>query len=143
MTKLTPHFSLEELCTTDDKDLKELNLEEGKKVKDKLIKLAEFAESVRAILGCPLTVTSAFRCEKLNTKIKGSAMSQHLFAEAIDIIPMKMSAFEAFAKILISGIAYGQMILEKRGKGHLIHISMGFKRQKMYSPAAGKYENIL
>ena len=141
--KLSPHFSLEELTRTDEGDLKELNLEEGRAIKDKLIKLAEFAESVRAVLGCPLTVTSAFRCEKLNNKLGGSPTSQHRFAEAIDIIPMKMSAFEAYTRILISGIAYGQMILEKRGKGHLIHISMGFKRQKMYSPAGGKYENIL
>ena len=141
--KLTPHFTLEELTRTDYKELKELNYQEGLKIKDKLVKLAEFAESVRAVLDCPLTVTSAFRCEKLNTKIGGSAMSQHLFAEAIDIIPMKMSAFEAFSKIMISSIAYGQMILEKRGNGYLIHISMGFKRQKMYSPKGGKYENIL
>ena len=141
--KLTPHFTLEELTRTDEKDLKQLNLEEGLKVKDKLVKLAEFAESVRTVLGCPLTVTSGFRCEKLNKRIGGSAMSQHLFGEAIDIIPMKMSAFEAFTKIIISGISYGQIILEKRGYGHLIHISMGFKRQKMYSPAGAKYENIL
>ena len=141
--KLSPHFKFSELVTTDDKDFKELNAEEGYKIKDKLLKLAEFAESVRAVLGCPLTVTSGFRCEKLNNKLGGSPTSQHRFAEAIDIIPMKMSAFEAFTKIAISGIAYGQMILEKRGQGHLIHISMGFKRQKMYSPKGGKYENIL
>lgn len=141
--KLSPHFKFSELVTTDDKELKQLNYDEGYKIKDKLVKLAEFAESVQAVLGCPLIVTSAFRCLKLNTKIGGSAMSQHLFAEAIDIIPKEMSAFEAFSKIMISGIAYGQMILEKRGNGHLIHISMGFKRQKMYSPKGGKYENIL
>ncbi len=141
--KLTPHFTLEELTRTDEKDLKQLNLEEGLKVKDKLVKLAEFAESVRGVLGCPLTVTSGFRCEQLNAKIGGAIMSQHRFAEAIDIIPMKMSAFEAFTKIIISGIAYGQLILEKRGNGHLIHISMGFKRQKLYSPKAGKNEPII
>lgn len=142
--KLSPHFKFSELVTTDDKELKALNADEGYKVKDKLVKLAEFAESVRAVLGCPLIVTSGFRCEKLNKRIGGSAMSQHLFGEAIDIIPMKMSAsFEAFTKIIISGISYGQIILEKRGNGHLIHISMGFKRQKLYSPKAGKYEPII
>lgn len=141
--KLTPHFTLEELTRTDEKDLKQLNLEEGLKIKDKLIKLAEFAESVRGVLGCPLTVTSGFRCLKLNNRIGGSAMSQHLFGEAIDIIPMKMSAFEAFSKIIISGIAYGQIILEKRKISHLIHISMGYKRQKLYSTSANKYESIL
>lgn len=142
--KLSTHFKFSELVTTDDKELKELNAEEGYKIKDKLVKLAEFAESVRAVLGCPLIVTSGFRCLKLNNKIGGSAMSQHLFAEAIDIIPKDMSAFEAFSRIMISGIAYGQMILERRGVSHIIHISMGFKRQKLYqAKAGGKYENIL
>ncbi len=141
--KLTPHFSLEELTHTDEKELKQLNLEEGLKVKDKLVKLAEFAESVRSVLGCPLIVTSGFRCEQLNAKIGGAIMSQHRFAEAIDIIPMKMSAFEAFTRIIISGIAYNQLILERRGNGYLLHIGMGYKRQKLYSPQAGKYENIL
>ncbi len=141
--KLSAHFSFEELTRTDEEELQEKNREEARTYKEQLKKLAEFAESVRSVLGCPLTVTSAFRCEKLNKRIGGSAMSQHLFAEAIDIIPMKMSAFEAFTKIIISGISYAQIILEKRGYGHLIHISIGFKRQKMYSPAGAKYENIL
>lgn len=141
--KLSPHFKFSELVTTDDKELKQLNYDEGYKIKDKLVKLADFAESVRNVLGCPLIVTSAFRCLKLNTKIGGSAMSQHLFAEAIDIIPKEMSAFEAYTRILISGIAYGQLILEKRGDDHLLHISTGFKRQKMFSTQQGKYDNVL
>lgn len=141
--KLTSHFTIEELTRTDEKDLQETNYKEGLKIKDKLVKLAEFAESVRAVLDCPLIITSGFRCEKLNAKIGGSAMSQHRFAEAIDFIPKDMSAFEAFTKIIISGIAYGQIILEKRGIGHIIHISKGFKRQKLYSARLGKNESIL
>lgn len=141
--KLSPHFKLSELVVTDEQDLKQLNFEEGFKIKDKLVRLAEFAESVRAVLGCPMIITSGFRCEALNAKIGGAIMSQHRFAEAIDFIPKKMSAFEAFSRIMISGITYGQLILEKRGQGHVLHIGMGFKRQKMYSPSLGKNENIL
>lgn len=141
--KLTEHFSLEELTRTDETDFKELNLQEGRAIKEKLTKLAEFAESVRGVLGCPMVITSGFRCEKLNAKLGGSPTSQHRFAEAIDFIPKTMSAFEAYTRILISGIAYGQLILEKRGNGHLLHISTGFKRQKMFSTQQGKYDNVL
>ena len=142
--KLTPHFTLEELTHTDEKDFRQINLDEGLKIKDKLVKLAEFAESVRSIIECPMTITSGFRCEQLNKKIGGSPFSQHRFAEAIDFIPLKISAFEAFAKIMISGIPYGQLILEKRGIGYILHISLGTKRQKLYqAKAGGKYENIL
>lgn len=141
--KLTPHFTDTELCTTDEKDLKEVNLVEGLKIKDKLLKLAEFGENVRAVLGCPLIVTSGFRCEQLNSRVGGSPMSQHRLCEALDIIPKDISAFEAFTRIVISGIAYGQLILERRGQGHILHISIGDKRQKLYSPKLGKYESIL
>lgn len=142
--KLTPHFTLEELTRTDEKDLKQLNIEEGLKVKDKLVKLAEFAENVRSVLGCPLIITSAFRCEKVNAEVGGSPTSQHRFSEAIDFIPKNMSAFEAFTKIMVSGIAYGQLILEKRGIGYILHISLGTKRQKLYqAKAGGRYDSIL
>lgn len=141
--KLTPHFKLSELVVTDEKDLKELNREEGLKIKDKIIKLAEFAEKVRAVLNCPMTITSGFRCEKLNNKIGGSPFSQHRLCEAIDFIPAKMSAKEAFTEIIISGIEYGQLILEKRGVGHILHISIGTKRQKLYSEKGGQYATIL
>lgn len=142
--KLTPHFTLEELTHTDEKEFKQLNYDEGLKVKDKLIELAKFAENIRSIIESPMTITSGFRCEQLNTKIGGSPFSQHRFAEAIDFIPLKMSAFEAFSKIMISGISYGQLILEKRGVGYILHISLGTKRQKLYqAKVGGKYENIL
>ena len=139
--KLTPHFTVEELTHTDIQELQELNREEAPK--DKLLKLAEFAEKVRAVLNCPMTITSGFRCEKLNNKIGGSPFSQHRLCEAIDFIPAKMSAKEAFTEIIVSGIEYGQLILEKRGVGHILHISMGTKRQKLYSEKGGQYATIL
>lgn len=142
--KFTEHFTFEELTRTDDIELKEKNTVEGLRIQTKLEKLAKFAEQVREVIGCPMIITSGFRCEELNKKVGGSAMSQHRFGEAIDFIPASISAFEAFAKIIISNIEYGQLILEKRGVGHILHISMGNKRQKLYqAKAGGKYENIL
>lgn len=139
--KLTEHFTKEELTRTDIKEFKELNISLAPK--DKLLKLAEFAEKVRSILNCPMTITSGYRCEKLNKAVGGSPTSQHFYCEAIDFIPMKMSAFEAFARIIISNIEYGQCILEHRGQGYIIHISIGSKRQKMYSAEVGKYTNVI
>lgn len=140
---LSPHFKFSEFVITDDKEFKAKNQEIAyNEYLKELTKLAEFAEKIREILCCPMIITSAFRCEKLNAKVGGSPTSQHRFAEAIDFIPKTMSAFEAFTKIIISGISYGQIILEKRGQGHLIHISLGSKRQKLYSPKGGKYDSI-
>lgn len=140
--KLTEHFSLEELTRTDETDLKELNLQEGRAIKEKLTKLAEFAESVRGVLGCPMVITSGFRCEKLNAKLGGSPTSQHRFCEAIDFIPKKLDAETAFARIILSGIDYGQLIYYTRGISHFLHISMGAKRQNLKSDEVGKYVKL-
>jgi hypothetical protein len=42
-------------------------------------------EPLREWWGKPLTISSFFRCEKLNKKIGGSPTSQHVKGEAIDI----------------------------------------------------------
>lgn len=141
--KLSEHFSFEELTHTDDDKLKEKNKQEARSYKDKLVKLAEFAESVRAIIDSPMIITSGFRCEELNKKLGGSPTSKHRFAEAIDFIPKNKSAKEAFTEIIVSNILYHEIILERRGKGHLIHIAMGERRKKLYSPEDGKYVFIL
>lgn len=141
--KLTSHFTYNELTNTDVKELLEKNREQGLQYRPQLKKLAEFAEQVREILDCPMVITSGYRCEELNTKLGGSPTSRHVFAEAIDFIPKSMDAYQAFAKIIVSNIEYGQLILEKRGLGHILHISLGSKRQKMYSPKAGVFKNVL
>lgn len=140
--KLTKHFSFSELTHTDVKELQEENTDQARNYLSKIKELAEFAEQVREIIGCPMIVTSAFRCEKLNAKLGGSPTSQHRFGEAIDFIPKDMSAFSAFTKIIISNIEYGQLILCKRGISHFIHISVGKKHQCMYSEKIGSYRDL-
>ena len=141
--KLSSNFKFSELTCTDDKDLKKINQEIAQKNYEQELKtLAEFAEKVRKIIGSPMIITSGFRCESLNKKLGGSPTSKHRFCEAIDFIPKNISAFEAFVKILISGLEFHEVILEKRGNGHLIHIAIGTKMKKLYSPKAGEYNGI-
>lgn len=141
--KLTKHFSFSELTHTDVKELQEENTDQARHYLSKVKELAEFAEKVRKIIGSPMIITSGFRCEQLNKKLGGSPTSQHRFGEAIDFIPKDISAFTAFAKIIISNIEYGQLILEKRGLGYLLHISTGSKRQKLFSERQGEYKHVL
>ena len=140
--QITKHFTLRELTTTDIEELKEKNYEEGRLKLYELCKVAVLLEAVRLLLNSPMTITSGYRCGEVNNAIKGSKTSQHLRAEAADFIPLKLSAQEAFDIIRKSDIKYGQLILEKRGNGHLIHISIGTKRQNLYSPAQGVYNAV-
>ena len=139
-TKLTDHFTLEELSYTSKKDYKKTNLSEATQKKEQMQKLAEFAEDVRSVLGCPMYITSGYRCPALNKAVGGSKTSQHLKCEAVDFITKKMSLFEAFGRIIASDLKWGQLILELRNKDYLIHISIGTKREIFYSPGVNLYE---
>lgn len=140
---LTEHFKFSEMVYTDEKDFKRKNAEIAYCEFQKEIQtLAEFAEQVRQIIGCPMIITSAFRCEALNNKLGGSKTSKHRTAQAIDFIPKTMSAYEAFFKIAISDLKYHELILEQRGNGRLIHIAIGTKMKRLYSPKQGEYRNV-
>lgn len=141
--QLTKHFSLRELTTTDIKELQDKNYEEGRLKLYELCKIATLLESVRSILNSPMAITSGYRCKEVNDRIKGSKTSQHCKAEAADFIPLNLSAKEAFDLIIKSDLKYGQLILEKRGLGFIVHISIGEKRDNMYSPAQGVYEKYM
>lgn len=139
-TKITPHFTLQEMTTTDYEEFKSSIVKIANANKEKLEKLCWHLEAIRAIIGSPLTITSAIRSKELNSAIKGSKTSQHLVVEAADFIPTKKSAILAFSEIVKSGYPFGQLILEKRGIGYLIHFGVGEKRETLYSGKAGSYE---
>ena len=140
MTRITPHFTINEMTTTGYEEFKTSIVKIANKNKEKLEKLCWHLEAIRAIIGCPLAITSAIRSEELNRAIKGSKTSQHLVVEAADFIPTKKSAILAFNEIVKSGYPFGQLILEKRGIGYLIHFGIGEKRQTLFSKQAGQYE---
>lgn len=139
--KLTDHFTLEELTTTTTKYSK-LNIDTAKKHEDSIYKLALFAEQVRAILNCPMTITSGYRCTELNTAIKGAKNSQHTKFEAIDFVTKKYTIDEIFNILKNSNLVYGQLIKEQSGTSKWVHVSMGHKKENlMYKD--GKYTTIL
>ena len=132
MTKLTPHFTFEELTTTNNADFLAFNQKSAGIIREHIYKLALFAEQVRAILNVPMTITSGFRCPELNDSIGGSPTSQHTKAEAIDFIPGKgMTIDEAFDIIRHSKLVYGQLIKERSGNKQWVHVSMGYKQQAL------------
>ena len=138
--RLTEHFTFEELTKTDIAELQAKNRRQAETLKGKLIRLAEWAETLRAVIKVPMIITSGYRCGKLNERVGGSPTSQHTKAEAIDFIPSGLWVREAFVRLKDSNAAFGQLILEKRGGGFIIHAGMGTKRQLLYSPKAGVFQ---
>ena len=74
-TLLTPHFRVREFASKDgaDKIIIDVNMVHNlQKIRDHFQK--------------PITITSGFRTESHNTKVKGAKNSFHLFGQAFDIV---------------------------------------------------------
>ncbi|MCG7411081.1 D-Ala-D-Ala carboxypeptidase family metallohydrolase [Moraxella nonliquefaciens] len=89
-------------------------------------------QPARDILGYPITITSGYRCDKLNTKVNGSKNSAHLYGYAIDFVCPAFGNTRAVVKHLADefkkrGIKFDQCILEyPQSPNSWVHL--GYKR---------------
>jgi hypothetical protein len=88
--RLTENFTLRELLWSDtaarESSLIETQLNPPPKVVNALEYLARTVlQPLRDEVGWPIRVTSGYRCEELNTLVRGSSGSQHMVGEAADI----------------------------------------------------------
>ena len=110
MTKLTEHFSLEELTVTDHREFDNTPNDAEKAI---LERLALFLEEVRDVLGKKaITVNSAFRCKQVNDAVGSKDTSQHRIGCAADIRVAGMTPDEVVKAVIASGIGYDQVIRE-------------------------------
>ncbi|ACC98489.1 Peptidase M15A [Elusimicrobium minutum Pei191] len=128
---LSPHFSFKELVNTSNEKFVMANWNYGLLNMSQLVKLANFGETVRTVLGVPMIITSAIRCPELNESIGGSKTSQHMKCEAIDFICRGIGVARIFDLIRESNLTFGQLILEQAGGKEWIHISIGNKNEVM------------
>ena len=107
---LTEHFTLEELTHTDHRELENIPNETEL---TNLKRLAEFLETVKAVLGGkPIMVNSAFRSKAVNDAVGSKDSSQHRVGCAADIRVPSMTPDEVVKAVIASGIGYDQCIRE-------------------------------
>jgi putative chitinase len=110
MTLLTEHFTLEELTVTDHR---EFTNEPSEYEKANLMRLAEFLEQVKTVLGGkPIMVNSAFRSKAVNDAVGSRDTSQHRIGCAADIRVPGMTPDEVVKAIIASDLQYDQIIRE-------------------------------
>jgi hypothetical protein len=110
MTKLTEHFTLEELTHTDHR---EFDNTPNEAETANLGRLALFLEQVKQVLGGkPIMVNSAFRCKQVNDAVGSKDTSQHRIGCAADIRVPGMTPDEVVKAVIASGIGYDQVIRE-------------------------------
>jgi len=110
MTQLSEHFTLEELTHTDHR---ELSNEPNESETTNLVRLANFLEQVKELLGGkPIMVNSAFRSKTVNDAVGSKDSSQHRVGCAADIRVPGMTPDEVVKAIIASDLPYDQCIRE-------------------------------
>ena len=128
MTKLSPHFTLEEFCASQTASRLGINNELPAELYATAKNTCKQVEEVRLVLRSnPVLFSSGYRCLALNRLLKSKDDSQHTKAEAVDFTcPTFGSAKKVFEAVVASPIKYDQIILEfdKYNSGW-VHISFG------------------
>lgn len=124
--KLTPHFSLAELTASNTAKARGIDNTPAPEHLDKLILTAELLERVRTLLGCPVIVTSGYRCMQLNIAVGGVTSSDHARGQAADIVaPGFGTPYQVAKKLapMVSQLGIGQLILEGVKGKQWVHVS--------------------
>jgi hypothetical protein len=86
MEKISKHITLKEATFSQTAENLKINNTPGQKELEAMVLVAEKCfEPLRAWYGKPIRINSFYRNAALNKAVKGSATSQHLKGEAIDI----------------------------------------------------------
>lgn len=127
MRDLSEHFTFAELtASTTAKRLGLNNIPDGAALYQ-LTKLAEMLERVRAKLGVPVTVTSAYRSPAVNKAVGGRTSSDHCKGMAADIVAPRFGTAHAVAAAIaphVSELGIGQIIFEGIKGKQWVHLSI-------------------
>ena len=129
MTRLTPHFTLNELTYSDTATRLDIDNTPTKEALKNLQILAEGLEHVRNKLdGNAIRISSGFRCLKLNRVLRSKDTSHHVMGLAADFsCPNYGSINDVMRAIAESSIEYDQLIMEFNS---WVHISFPADKEK-------------
>ena len=121
---LTQNFTLNELVYSVTAEANKIDNRPNVKVVANLKALCEnVLQPLRNSLGCPVIVSSGFRCAELNKKVGGRPNSQHLLGEAADFVVPQRNLKDVFNYIK-AHLPYDQLLFEYNSAGdRWIHVS--------------------
>jgi len=113
MTRLTPHFTLDELVRSQTASRHGLDNTPPGAALLNLARLAETLERIRVAVGSrSIQITSGYRSPALNQRIGGSCTSAHMDGRAADIVVRGRSPLQVARAIQASGLVLDQLIFE-------------------------------
>ena len=131
--KLTENFTLNELVYSATAEKNKIDNRPSVQVIANLKALCEnVLQPLRNTLGCPIVITSGFRCDVLNKKVGGQPNSQHLMGQAADLVVPQKNLKDVFNYIK-SHLNYDQLLYEYSKSDKWIHVSFrndGYNRKQ-------------
>ena len=121
MTRLTEHFTLEELIRSDIALKLGVENKPNNSQYKNLINLAVFLEQVRKLIGKPIIISSGFRCLEVNAAVGGRPNSDHLYGRAADTKVQSLTIKQYFKLLADSDLQYDKIIIEFN---RWVHISI-------------------
>lgn len=133
MTKLTEHFSLQEMCKT---NLKGVSNAPDAKVTANLYRVCGWLEELRKEWNNaygdgndPIIINSAFRNPVVNKAVGGSLTSNHLTGCAADIRVLGMEQLIRYAAILLdisdkTKKDFDEILMERKGNSLWLHFAV-------------------
>jgi hypothetical protein len=109
---LTPHFTLEELTHSEIGERQGIDNTPNADVQANLVRLARLLEEVRTLLGRPIMVNSAYRCEAINELVGSKPSSQHVLGCAADIKVPGLTPNDVVNLVAKSNLKFDQLIRE-------------------------------
>lgn len=136
---LSPHFTFDELVTTQHREFVQQNRDWGMAKLPMLRRLAvEFLEPVRELLGVALIVSSGVRCPPLNRAVGGTGPSAHIDGRAADFIaPAFGVPYDVARAIRDSNIPFDQLIYEHTWVHGSIALQPAQNRRQVLTLMAG------
>jgi hypothetical protein len=124
--KLSPHFSLAELTASNTAARLRIDNTPPADALQRLGQLADMLERIRATLGVPVIITSAYRSPALNRAVGGVTSSDHTQGQAADLVAPAFGSPYDIAKTLsplVQSLDIGQLILEGVKGKQWVHVS--------------------
>jgi hypothetical protein len=112
MTPISENFTLEELTASEAAARNGWANTPGPTELLNLGRLARLLEQVRAVVGKPITINSAYRSKRVNDAVGSNDRSQHLHGCAADIRVSAMTPDEVVRAIIDAKLPFDQLIKE-------------------------------
>lgn len=117
---LSPHFTLAEMTVSQEAERRSIANIPPPNVIANLRRTAWLLEDVRALVGRPVSVSSAYRSPALNQAVGGALNSAHMLGLAADIVASGVLPRALALLIRESNIQFDQLIYE----GAWVHIGL-------------------